>query len=340
MSVRRKIKRTTKQYILVACICIFIMGGAAVITAVMITQQVKSRYSTLLLEAQQEMEANKRTVYVATSDVIAGDYIMATNVMEQSVYASQPVDTYMTSEDIGKVALISIKMGTQLLKGMLSENSISSELRELEYSVINISANIASNDTVDVRISYPNGETYVVLSKKIIKGYIPDTAICYFWINEEELLRMSAAIVDASIYSGSSLYVTKYIEPNLQAASLINYTPSLSVLSLLENDPNILMRATQELGREVRKSLENRLADSLKSDVSSISWDLDPNAHLSNIPSKLSADDANIEDRQLGEEENVITEPGEELGSILSTDNYFYYAEEEVAKEEDIEYGE
>jgi hypothetical protein len=227
---------------------------------------------------------------------------------------------------------------------MLTENHISSELRELEYDVINISSNIADSDTVDIRISYPNGESYIVLSKKVIKGYTPEKVTCYLWLTEEEHLRMSAAIVDASLYSGAKLYVSKYIEPSIQEASIINFVPSLSVISLLESDPNIIEKSSQELSKNVRKALENRLADSLATDVSAISWD------VQNIP----ANDTNTptpipEPVEVGsasgttgiiKQEETVGQGTEELGNKQPAIDYYYYAEEQEAMREDVEYGE
>lgn len=322
-----------------------VMGGAATTTAILITGQIKDKYSILLNTAYQEMKDNKRTIYVALNDIMAGDYITNDNVAVKTVYSEQPEDTYITEEDLNKVAIINIRAGTGMLKSMLSANTISSELRELEYTVINISSNILNNDSVDVRLSYPNGESYVVLSKKLMKGYIPETSSCYLWLDEEELLRMSAAIVDASLYTGSKLFVTKYIEPNIQSASIVNYTPSLSILSLLESDPNILARASQDLSREVRKSLENRLADSLDPDVANINWDINPNLMVTPVPNELDTDadtdiiqDLNQETEQV--DDTSLTGTDAELGSIDTADDYFYYAEEQEAKEGDIEYGE
>lgn len=343
---RRRMKRTTKQYIIVAFICIFVLGGAAAFTAIVVTSQIRDKYATQLSDVRKDMEANKKTVYIASADIMTGDYITTDNVAAQTVYATQPAETYITADDIGKVALINISTGTQVLKSMLSGNLIDSELREVEYTVINISTNIVNNDTVDVRIFYPNGESYVVLSKKIIKGYAPGATTCFFWLDEEELLRMSAAIVDAGLYAGSNLYVTKYIEPNIQAASVANYTPSLSILSLLESDPNILDRVTQELSKDVRKSLENRLADSLDTDVSTISWDVNPNVQSNQIttpaPTPGLAEDSTTDTQPITQQNNPtsIPEDGKELGNADSKDNYFYYTEEETAKEDDVEYGE
>lgn len=337
---RRRMKRTTKQYIIVAAICIIALGGAAVFTAIMVTGQIRDKYAAELEDAYKEMAANKKSVFVAKEDIAPGDYITETNVILQTDYAPLPQETYISSKDIGKVALINISAGTQLLSTMVSEKAINSELREVEYSAINISSNIADNDTIDIRIMYPNGETYVVLSKKVIRGYAPDTPICHLWLAEEELLRMSAAIVDAGLYSGSKLFVTKYIEPNIQEASIINYTPSLSILALLERDPNVLERASQELNKDVRKALENRLANSLNMDVSSIAWDINPHVQTQPVTDSIPDPSAAPSNIMINIVEPDDTKFDGELGLAGPSNDFFYYAEEEKAMEEDVEYGE
>lgn len=191
-----------------------------------------------------------------------------------------------------------------------------------------------------------------------MKGYTQGTATCFFWMNEDELLRMSAAIVDAGLYTGSSIFVTKYIEPNIQEASVVNYTPSLSILTLLENDPNILDRVIQKLNREVRKSLENRLADSLATDVSSIKWDVGSNIHMILSPTPIPNQDTQVtvtptpmpatpqNNNENSQPESQISEtidtPGfeKELGQIDTSDQYFYLAEKNAIMKGDIEYGE
>lgn len=273
---RRRIKRTTKQYIIVAFICITVMGGAAAVTAFMITGQIKDKYSALLNDAQQELADKQKTVFVAIKDIIRGDYITADNVVEQTVYSGQPPETFISSEDIGKVSIIDITPGTQILKGMLSENTISSELRELEYNVININSNITNNDTVDIRICYPNGEDFAVLSKKVIKSYPGDLPKCLLWLKEEEIIRMHSAIVDAFLYTGAYLYTTKYIEPNIQESTIVTYIPSVEAINLIKENPNILDTATDKLSILVRKALENRLAVSLSKDVKQ-QWDISSN---------------------------------------------------------------
>lgn len=356
MKYRSKIKKTTKQYIIVACICIVVIGGAAFITSFLITSQIKEEYKYLLEQAYSDMNKNQKNVFVAKTDITVGEAVTLENVERQKVYSSQPDKNFILEEELGKIALIDIPAGTQIINRMLTDNTIAKELREVEYDVIHISPNVLNNDTIDVRIVYPNGESYIVLSKKILKGYTQEMASCLMWLNEEELLRMSAAIVDAGLYPGSKLFVTKYIEPNVQDASYINYVPSLAILTLLENDPNILERASQELNKEVRKALENRLASSMMTDVTAISWDLYPNVQKrhttvsevedskdtiasSNQVSISDTEETNGKNKSI-EDNNTVNETSIPKNNTNINNDYFYYSEEEKAMGGDTEYGE
>ena len=133
---------------------------------------------------------------------------------------------------------------------------------------------------------------------------------------------MSSAIVDAYLYSGAYLYSTKYIESTLQEASIVNYQPSLASQELIQNNPNIVEVAATALSKTLRKELENRLANSMDLNVSDINWDVNRTAEgqrQSNLT--LSQQVSGKEEEQVGDE-------------------FFYYSEEEKAKESDIEYGE
>lgn len=274
MKFKHRMKRTTKQYIVVAMICIITIGGAAVLTAFVITKQIREEYETLLSAAYNEIHMNQKSVYVAAADIATGDIVSKDNVKKLTVYASLPQDSYITNEELGKQALIDIPAETSIMTTMVTDNTISSELREVEYQVININSNINTHDTVDVRIFFPNGEDYVVLPKKVLRGYDGESANCCLWLSEEEIIRIRNAIVDAYLYTGAFLYTTKYIEPNIQEASVVTYTPSVGAIELIQKNPNIYETATNDLSTLVRKALENRLAKALNKDVSSQQWEL------------------------------------------------------------------
>ncbi len=341
MKIKYRMKRTTKQYIIVAIICIVIIGGASFLTTIFVTNQIKVEYKTLLIDANNDLKLNQRSVYVALNDITAGDLITKDKIKKEMVYSSQPQDYYITDDEIGQQALMDIPINTHIMTMMLTDNVISDELREVEYQIFNINANIVSNDTVDIRIFFPNGESFVVLSKKVIKGISEGTVMCYLWLDAEEILRMSAAIVDAALYPGTQLVTTKYIEPSIQVASEVTYVPSLSILELLETDPNILERSSQKLRIDVRKALENRLASNMSINVSTINWDLDTNREkeisLKEPVNKYKEYESGGSLKQKdGNGEGKVTE---ELGTNKETE-YFYYADEQDAKESELEYGE
>lgn len=350
---RKKIKRTTKQYIIVAMICTVVIGCAAIVTSLVFIHQIRSEYSELLRLAYNDMDANKRDVYIAQKDIKAGEFITTDILEKQYTYSSQPKELYIEEKDMGKLALVDIPQGTHLMQTMLTDQIVSSEIRELEYNVIHPNSNIMSNDTVDIRITYPNGESYIVLAKKDLKGYIPELANCFFWMTEEEILRMSAAIVDAGLYPGSILSMTKYIEPAIQEESVITYTPSLSILSLLEQNPNIVERYSQELNRDVRKALENRMAANMAEDVATKAWNVKSNhPFVGTVNSKDTSISGNENKQEKTKESKTLEETKESKSSDeskekatgvidLGTENsYLFYAEEEAVKKGVAEYGE
>lgn len=275
-------KKTTKQYITVAAICLLVIGGIAIGLCLFVYIHLNNEFGTKYKLAMEELAANQKEVYVATSDILMGDYITKNNIEYKKVFSTQPEETYFTEIDIGKMAIVEIKPGTHLLSTMVSENLVDTDLRETTYNVITVNTNIAHNDMVDIRILYPNGENYIVLSKKNIKFFNESKEDSYYWLSEEEILRMSSAIVDAYLYQGTVLYTTRYIEPNVQSESIITYTPSLISIELIQNSPNIVSIASDSLNQEVRKKIENRLAKISDLDISNINWDVKDNVTTEN----------------------------------------------------------
>lgn len=297
----RKLKKSTKQYIIVACLCMLTIGGTGITAYIIFTNYIKNTYHAQLSLIRQEVKDNKKEIYVVSEDLRAGDVLNTSNTQFVEGYASLPYETYITNEDMGKVLLIDAQKGVQLLKTMVSKEEINSDIREVCYEVITINGNIEHNDKVDIRILYPNGENYIVLSQKQIKQLSENMRESYFWLSEEEIIRMSSAIVDAYLYQGTILYTAKYIESAIQEPSVITYTPSLSAIELIKNNPNIVTTASTYLSSLVRKELENRLAESTKVLVEEINWKVDK------------------------KEEN---------------DGFVYFTEEEKERELEYEYGE
>ena len=170
MRLRRKIKRSTRQYVVVVFICLLVLGFAAFLATFLISNSIRDNYQAKLDEYSQEMKDNQHAVFVATSDIKAGALITEENTDRRIEYSSQPLETLITTEDMGKVLLVDIPAGAHLLTSMVTDYKISTELRELEYIAIHLGSNVNKDDTVDIRINFPNGEDYIVNSKKIVRG--------------------------------------------------------------------------------------------------------------------------------------------------------------------------
>lgn len=266
----KKLKRSTKQYIIVATLCFIIVGGAAIFAFCISNNNLRNSYEAKLSLANKELDDNRRFIYAATEDIKAGAVITKDNTEYISALSSEPQKSFINCTDIGKTALVDIPKNTQITRSIVTDTVVTNDLRETSYSVITNSSKISKDDTVDVRIVFPNGENYVVLPKKKIKSIKENET--YLWNNEEDIQLMSSAEVDAYLYKGAKIYTTKYIKPSLQKESKVTYTPSLSTINLIKQDPNIIDIADQYLSSITRKELENRLAKNSKIDVTKTNW--------------------------------------------------------------------
>ena len=100
-------------------------------------------------------------------------------------------------------------------------------------------------DYIDIRLQMPTGETYIVVSKK----YVEDTNATTVWLkmSEEEILTLNNAIVEAYVMKGAKLYADVYMEGGLQEKAKVTYQPSANVVTLIENDKNIVTTAREAL---------------------------------------------------------------------------------------------
>ncbi|GJM69319.1 hypothetical protein HMSSN036_15350 [Paenibacillus macerans] len=73
---------------------------------------------------------------------------------------------------------------------------------------------------MDIRIQFPTGQDYILLSKKKIEALAPGTVTVT--LGEAEILSLSSAIVDAYLHK-ASIYALTYVEPYLQGKSTPTY---------------------------------------------------------------------------------------------------------------------
>lgn len=135
------------------------------------------------------------------------------------------------------------------------EAEITDDMRLHKYTFIKLTERMKKGDYVDIRISFPNGADFVLLSKKQIQDIsIPlenaEENALWLYVTEEEILRLSSAVVDAFLDDGCSVYAVQYIKDE-QKAAIMNYKVNDVVAQLIADDPNIVKKAENVLEWEL-----------------------------------------------------------------------------------------
>ena len=130
---------------------------------------------------------------------------------------------------------------------------------------------IQKGDYIDIRLSMPSGEDYIVVSKKEVEIPVVDGADSAdtIWINlsEAEILAMNSAIVEAFKIEGSKLYATTYTEPGIQKAATPTYVISREVYQLIDSNPNIVDEAKSELYARYNDTQRNAINNQLQNNL-------------------------------------------------------------------------
>ena len=155
--------------------------------------------------------------------------------------------------DIPKGTIITEKMLTLKSEAATDSNNMNSTYRIVEYSMIMLPTELQKGDTIDVRISYPNGQDFIVVAKKVVEK--SDSSSIWLKLKEDEILKMNSAIIESYSVEGAKMYAVNYTQPGVQAAANANYPVSDKVYELLVQDPNIASAIQQQYKNAVNNYL-------------------------------------------------------------------------------------
>ncbi len=252
--------RKNKIRLLISILVAVLIILAGCIAIIYVGKKTLDEKQTQINDLQYEIDSNKQVVYVAKTDISAGETLLdGENIMKQEIYTGLESEYYLPNESVGGVAVLDIKALEPIMADMVTTLQVQQDTREYEIAVANLMTDQDEYDYVDVRIMFPTGEDYTVLSKKPVHNLILDSCVFYSYLNEDEILRMASATIDAYTVSGTYIYTTRYVEPNLQTESTPNYVVRPEVIDLINSDPNILSIAKETLNLDARISLEQRL---------------------------------------------------------------------------------
>ena len=90
--------------------------------------------------------------------------------------------------------------------------------------MISLPSNLVEGDFIDIRILFPTGEDYLVVAGKEITGTgaNAESNSIFLELNEEEIVRVSSAVIESYIADGINVYATKYVNPTEQLYKYVN----------------------------------------------------------------------------------------------------------------------
>lgn len=235
----------------------FLLG---VVITILITGAIIAFLIFQLANLNKEMEesqANKVYGYVVIGPIKSGTEITAANLRAVEMNIDGSTSTIYSSQNgmpfpTGLKAKVDLNPGTIVTSDLTYEDeALGNDVRSQEYNVIQLTSQLQTGDYIDVRLRTPDGRDLIVISHKEVT--IPtilgvDSTNCIWMdLTEEETLLMSCAIVESYQMNGAKLYTAKYVEPGIQNAATPTYEPNDETITLINNDPNIVQEAKNEL---------------------------------------------------------------------------------------------
>lgn len=264
-----KLRRKTRHLIFAAVTGFLVSALIAGSLWLVYVKQVREEQQAAEKKWNQELSALKEVVehrtvkvWVPSKPLDTGQMITMEDLTQQELPKDRIPDHLLTSpEDIvGRVAKLSLQANMPLTENLLWEDEpLPHDLRYREMAFIQLPEAASNGSMVDVRIQFPTGQDYILLSKKKINELRGQDGIVTMTLDEKELLSLSSAIVDAYLHK-ASIYALLYVEPGIQAEAIPTYPANEAVLQLMKKDPNIVKQAELELTASARARLEGELA--------------------------------------------------------------------------------
>ena len=192
---------------------------------------------------------------------IAGRTITDDSLQAISVPSSLVGTAYVTNKEdiVGKYYKVNIEPGTPITSDLVMEDKMDNTLRDIDISVSTWVVGMRVGDYVDIRLTLPYGEDYIVLTHKRIQSIGDKTVKMY--LTEDEWTTYQSAMVDYYLYSqkGTRIYFSKYVAPGLQTEATAFYAISDRVKEVIRTNPNIVNLAQMEAQSALRPVIDGYL---------------------------------------------------------------------------------
>ncbi len=173
---------------------------------------------------------------------------------------------YITLNEAPLIAKVDMDANTVMTTDLLSKGEVVQDsTRKQEYNMFVLPTDLETGDYVDIRLLFPSGTDYIVISKKQVEipiiGGVDSADTISIELNEEEINTLSNAIVEAFRTTGAKLYVNKYTDPGMQQAATPTYPVSQEVMDLINSNPNIVTEAREALWERYNLDQRNNVVN-------------------------------------------------------------------------------
>ena len=234
-------------------------------------------FSQSITEMQEKQEGGIAMVYKVTSAIKSGEKIQPGKLQTVEMYVDDlPVDYIDSSTNISNlISKIDLQAGTILSNSLLNKDEqIAASTRLLEYNMITLPSTLSVGDYVDIRLTMPSGQNYIVLSKKQVVN-LQNTTISLY-LTEDEILMMSSAIIESYIMKASDLSAVQYVEAGIQTGATPTYSVNPEVYQLIQSNYqkgiNIedYAKINSSYSSELRSTIEQELSEYATSELTNV----------------------------------------------------------------------
>lgn len=249
--------------LIVATVFFFILNIVQFVYWRNITDETRETYTAEIAELNATIASYGEPVevYTVTAAVKAGDVIEAENIETMKMYSSLLTDQYVTNpKDItDRYYKVAVNPGTPIMKNMVMDEELDDSMRDRDIILDRMTVGLEEGDYIDIRMTMPYGDDYVVLSHKRV--YALNDGTIKLHLNELEWNTYQGALIDYFLNKeyGCTLYADKYIEPGLQQDAVKFYAVPTNIAALLQKNPNIINKDEASSLNEWRNSIEELL---------------------------------------------------------------------------------
>ena len=209
-----------------------------------INVQTSEKYTAQVMELQQKISSYGSDVQCVTviSSVKPGDIVTEDVLDYVTIPSSVVTDQFVTdtSAVLGRVFKIGVNAGTPLMSNMTMEEVLDDDMRDRDITLDRVTVGLRVGDYIDIRITMPYGDEYVVIPHKRVYAINENTIKLY--LSEYEWALYQGAMIDYYLNEsyGCTIYADRYIEPGLQNAAIAYYAPPSNIAAMIAKNPNIL----------------------------------------------------------------------------------------------------